>query len=132
MKKYLLSLVLFTTLFCHAEQPLSLDNVYMNVVKTDASGVVNHETIFHFCQSDHVIKAEYAGGKIQQGYLVGKFDEHNHLLFSYCQMQLDGKLDNGTSECEVSRDQDGKILLIEHFEWASRPGEMGTNIFKEL
>jgi hypothetical protein len=32
----------------------------------------------------------------------------------------------------VPKDQAGKILLTEHFEWISRPGEVGTNVFKEL
>lgn len=104
----------------------------MNVPKTDACGVVNHETIFQFRHENNVVKAEYSGGKIQQGFLVGQFTDKNHLRFSYCQMQIDGKLDNGVSECEVSKDADGKIILIEHFEWASRPGEFGTNVFKEL
>lgn len=104
----------------------------MNVVKTDACGVVNHETIFHFSQNDGVVEAVYAGGKIQRGFLVGRFAKNNQLIFSYCQMQIDGKLDNGTSECEVSRNEDGKILLTEHFEWASRPGEFGTNVFQEI
>jgi len=117
---------------CDAGQPISLDNVHMNVVKTDACGVVNHETIFYFQQKNNMVSAEYTGGKIQQGFLVGRFDEKDHFLFSYCQLQIDGKLDNGASECEVSKDQDGKILLTEHFEWASRPGEFGVNVFKEL
>ena len=132
MKKYLYSVAILAISISNAAQPISFDNIHMNVVKTDACGVVNHETIFHFRQRDNVVKAEYAGGKIQQGFLIGKFDEQNHLLFSYCQLQIDGKLDNGASDCEVSKDQDGKFLLTEHFEWASRPGEIGTNIFKEL
>ena len=132
MKKYIYLAVLFAASFCYAEQPICLDKIDMNVVKTDACGVVNHETIFHFSQNKDVITAKYAGGKIQQGFLVGKFIKGNQLVFSYCQMQIDGKLDNGVSQCEVSKNADGKIILTEHFEWASRPGEFGTNIFQEL
>lgn len=47
-------------------------------------------------------------------------------------MQLDGKLDNGVSTCEVGYSLDGKITITEHFEWKSRPGEFGTNVFEEL
>lgn len=91
--------------------------------QTEACGVVNHETIFYFSQKNGIVSAEYAGGKIQKGFLVGNIIKENQLVFSYCQLQLEGKLDNGTSQCEVSKDDNGKILLIEHFEWASRPGE---------
>jgi hypothetical protein len=132
MKKPIYLAVLFAAGFCYAEEPLSLDQVYMNVVKTDACGVVNHETIFHFSQNDHVVVAEYAGGKIQKGFLVGKITMGNQLAFSYCQMQMDGKLDSGLSQCEISKNENGKLTLTEHFEWASRPGEFGTNVFQEI
>lgn len=118
--------------YTHLNNSISLDKVRMNVVQTAASGVVNHETIFYFSQSGNVVTAEYSGGKISKGYLVGKFTNDHQLEFSYCQMQLDGKLDFGSSKCTVSRANNGKILLTERFEWASRPGEFGTNIFEEL
>ncbi|MDB6081827.1 MAG: n-acetylglutamate synthase [Chlamydiia bacterium] len=143
MKKYFSLVVLFLTVFCFTEkvfshsenekkQAICLDKIQMNVVKTAASGVVNHETIFHFSQNNGIVSANYTGGKIQQGFLVGRFTTENELVFSYCQMQLDGKLDNGASKCVVSRNENGKVILTEHFEWASRPGEFGTNIFQEL
>lgn len=110
----------------------SLDKIKMNVVKTDETGVVNHETIFHFSQDEDRVFAEYQGGKIQMGYLVGKLAADNRLVFTYCQMQKDGKLDNGVSDCELSKNEDGKLVLIERFEWKSRPGEFGINIFQEI
>jgi hypothetical protein len=118
----------------HSEKraKISLDTVKMNVIKTAENGVVNHETIFLFSQKNDVVSAEYSGGKIRLGFLVGKFPAENKLEFSYCQMQIDGKLDNGTSLCELSKNENGKITLTEHFEWKSRPGEFGTNIFQEM
>lgn len=109
-----------------------LDKIRMNVIKTAANGVVNHETIFLFSQKNNVVTAEYAGGKIRMGFLVGKFPTENQLAFSYCQMQTDGTLDNGVSLCELSKNKNGEITLTEHFEWKSRPGEFGTNIFQEI
>jgi hypothetical protein len=110
----------------------SLDKVKMNVVQTADNGVVNHETIFHFTQDKNVISAQYTGGKIHMGFLVGTLPSDNQLTFSYCQIQTDGTLDNGVSLCNLSKNQDGKIILTEHFEWKSRPGEFGTNIFQEI
>lgn len=132
MKTHFYCFVSLATNLCMADAPISLDAIAMNVVQTDACGVVNHETVFRFSQKDNLVQAVYAGGQIEKGFLIGRFDEPNHLLFTYCQIQLDGTLDNGVSRCEVSKDEEGKILLTEHFEWASRPGEMGINIFKEL
>jgi hypothetical protein len=112
--------------------PISLDGVKMNVIKTAENGVVNHETIFHFSQKDGIVSAVYQGGKILKGFLVGKLSTANQLEFSYCQMQIDGKLDNGLSTCQLSKNENGKITLTEHFEWKSRPGEFGTNVFQEF
>ena len=111
---------------------INLDKVVMKVIKTADNGVVNEKTFFHFSQNGNTVSAEYMGGKIKLGFLVGRFLSENQLSFSYCQMQLDGKLDNGISVCEVTSDQEGKITLLEHFEWQSRPGEFGTNIFQEI
>lgn len=115
-----------------SEQGFNLDGVKMNVIKTAENGVVNHETLFLFSQKEGLVSAEYVGGKIRLGFLVGRFLSPTQLTFSYCQMQIDGKLDNGVSVCEVSKAENGKITFTEHFEWKSRPGEFGTNIFQEL
>jgi hypothetical protein len=40
--------------------------------------------------------------------------------------------DNGVSSCEISVSDTGKIRLIEHFEWKTRPGERGVNVFEEI
>lgn len=109
---------------------MNLNNVKMNVIETAENGIVNELTIFTFSQTENFISATYSGGQILQGYLVGTFNQ-NKLSFSYCQLQTNGKMDNGQSECDILI-ENGKIRLIEHFTWASRKGETGTNIFQEL
>jgi hypothetical protein len=108
-----------------------LDNVKMNVVQTAPNGVVNELTIFTFSQNDNFISATYTGGRIFKGYLVGTIDR-NKLLFSYCQLQTDGRMDNGQSECDITIGEDGKIKLIEHFKFTSKNNEAGINVFREL
>jgi hypothetical protein len=41
-------------------------------------------------------------------------------------------LDNGGPRSELAISRKGKIRLIEHFEWKSRSGESGINIFEEI
>ncbi len=108
-----------------------LNNIQMNVVQTAGNGVVNHETLFNFSQKSNQVQAEYSGGQIAKGFLVGNL-KGAVLEFSYCQLQNDGKLDNGISQAELSRSSGGKLRLTEHFEWKSRPGETGINIFEQL
>lgn len=66
---------------------IDLNNIKMNVIKTAEGGIVNQETIFRFKQDRSTVRAEYAGGKIGAGYLVGKLTE-NILKFTYCQLRI--------------------------------------------
>ena len=110
---------------------INLDHIKMRVIETADNGVVNEDTIFHFTQQESYVEASYSGGKIKSGFLVGLIKE-NIVEFCYCQLQHDGILDNGSSRCELVLSNKGKIRLIEHFQWNSRPGEKGVNIFEEL
>ena len=119
------------------DMAINLDGLRMRVVSTAAVGVVNAETVFHFHQKDGSppdasgaeVWAEYAGGKIQRGTLVGT-REGDTLTFRYCQLQTDGVLDGGKSVCQVRR-LNGRTQIIERFQWESREG-FGENIFEEF
>ena len=97
---------------------------------TDGIGVVNKDTYFNFSQTENIVTAEYSGGGIKNGYLIGKL-EKDQLEFRYVQLQTDGKLDSGKSNCEVKILSDGRIQIVEHFKWETREGT-GTNIFEEI
>jgi hypothetical protein len=109
---------------------INLNNIKMNVIVTSENGVVNQHTIFSFYQEQNLVYANYSGGQIAKGYLVGNLSD-DKLEFTYCQVQVDGILDNGRSNAELTT-HNGKVRLVERFEWASRPGLMGINIFEEL
>jgi len=108
-----------------------LNGKCFNVTETAAAGVVDQETEFRFRQDDNIVTASYAGGQIRQGYLVGKLDGAA-LHFRYCQIQIDGRIDGGESHCTIERQDGGRLRIVERFEWASRPGETGVNVFEEL
>lgn len=76
------------------------------------------------------MSAEYAGGKIRQGYLVG-INSGTSLAFRYCQLETDGTLNGGESTCRLEIGKNGLVRIVENFEWASRPGG-GRNIIQEL
>jgi len=72
---------------------ISLNKIKMTVIETAETGVVNKDTIFAFTQTEDLVTAEYAGGQIKKGFLVGTISE-GKLKFSYCQVQTDGQFDN--------------------------------------
>lgn len=108
---------------------INLNGVKMTVIETAQNGVVNQDTLFSFSQENDLAFANYSGGKIRKGFLVGNVTQST-LEFTYCQVQHDDTLDHGKSVAELVIHQ-GKIRLVEHFEWGSRPGEKGTNTFEE-
>ncbi len=110
--------------------PISLDGKRLHVTSTAANGVVNAKTVFEFTQQGSLVWARYAGGRIALGYLVGRIDG-DRLVFRYAQTTLDGRLDGGQSNCEIVCTPDGRLRLLEHFQWESRDGT-GTNVFDEL
>lgn len=109
---------------------VSLNNIKMNVVHTDGIGVVNKDTVFEFSQVEDIVTARYSGGGIVDGYLIGKLNG-KELEFRYVQLQKDGELDGGKSNCEVKILDDGRFQIIENFQWESRKGT-GTNIFEQI
>jgi hypothetical protein len=110
-----------------------LNNLKMNVIQTSKNGIVNEETIFLFEQDAKTVKAQYSGGLIREGYLVGQLTD-GILKFTYCQQRITGELDHGASECILSKDKvSGKIKLEENFKMDTEDSkEIGTNIFMEI
>jgi hypothetical protein len=109
---------------------LRLGGRRMCAISTGAEGVVSSDTILNFEQIGNVVSARYRGGTIVDGYLIGLQDTSN-VRFRYVQVDVDGHLDSGVSTGTIERLNDGRLRLIEHFQWITRPGA-GTNIFEEI
>jgi hypothetical protein len=109
---------------------LSLNGLKMHVVSTAEVGEVNRDTIVDFSQEGSIISARYTGGKVRLGFLVGTINGRTG-SFRYAQVDNEGHIDGGTSSYEIERTDAGRMRLVEHFKWDSRPGS-GTNIFEEL
>jgi hypothetical protein len=102
----------------------------MCAVSTGANGVVSSDTILVFEQTGNVVSARYRGGTVVDGYLIG-LRHAATLQFRYVQADVHGNLDAGVSTGTIERLPDGRLRLIEQFQWLTRPGR-GTNIFEEI
>jgi len=109
---------------------ISLDSRIMYVSSTAQLGVVGSGTKLRFIQRGSRFIAKYSGGNIQRGCLVGKIINET-LEWHYLQYEQSGELHSGRSTCEIIEGIDGKVRVIEHFQWQTRPGS-GTNVFDEL
>jgi hypothetical protein len=109
---------------------LDLDGRRMRAAVTDPQGVVSPETILVFEQAGDVVCARYRGGAIAAGRLVGRLDGLRTLRFCYAQTDRSGRLDAGISKGTLETMPDGRLRLVEEFQWLTRP-ERGTNVFEE-
>lgn len=100
----------------------------MNAVQTAASGVVDASTVFEFHQTGNRVHARYSGGKVERGCLVGRV-HRDELRFRYFQIHTNGSKDGGLSVCELCRNDDNLLQIIEHFEWDAGKG---TNVLREI
>lgn len=111
-------------------KPFNFNALKMNAVETDPNGVINEHTIFTFEQDEDIVYAQYVGGEIIRGQLIGRITD-DKLHFRYCQIDTDGNLDGGESYCDLQYSDDGLIQIIENFQWESRD-EQGRNVIQEM
>lgn len=111
-------------------QRFDLNGVRMTVSSAGAHSAVSAATILTFEQQGNVVSARYRGGEIVDGYLIG-YVAGQSLHFRYVQADRNGRLDTGVSEGMLDRLADGRLRLVEHYQWLTRP-ERGTNTFEEI
>ncbi|WP_406727999.1 hypothetical protein WJ438_29990 [Streptomyces sp. GD-15H] len=108
----------------------SLDGLVLAPVADQAPGQVGTRTRFAYHEQDGAIRAEYAGGDVVRGYLVGTREE-DRLDFRYVQLKRDGSTSSGHCVSTVVELPDGRLRLEENWEWESQPGS-GTSVVEQL
>ena len=90
---------------------------------------VSAQTIFSYHQQGNVIWAEYSGGNVEKGFLVGTMDDKHCLHFTYQHINKAGELKSGSCDSEP-REVDGKLRFYEKWKWTT--GGEGTSIIEEI
>lgn len=101
---------------------------FLNIENT-ADGEVGGGTTFTYHQDGDVIWAEYGGGAIDRGWLIGT-RQGDQLQFRYVHMNVDGETSSGRCHTQIEVDDTGAIRLRESWTWESRPGS-GTSVLVE-
>ena len=117
------------TLFEEREEPFSVDGRFFTAVENSESGEVSDQTIFCYHQKGNVIWAEYSGGSVAKGFLVGTMDENRGLHFTYQHLNNAGELKAGACDSKP-REENGKLRFYEQWQWTT--GEAGRSIIEEI
>jgi hypothetical protein len=108
----------------------SLDGLVLAPVADQAPGQVGTRTRFTYHEQDGRVWAEYAGGDVVRGHLVGT-RVGDRLDFRYVQLKRDGTTASGHCLTDVVLLEDGRVRLEESWEWESGEGS-GTSVVEEL
>ncbi|WP_460064643.1 hypothetical protein [Streptomyces sp. YKOK-I1] len=110
--------------------PRSLDGLVLAPVADQAPGQVGTRTRFAYHEHDGVIWADYAGGDVVRGHLVGTREE-DRLDFRYVQLKQDGTTSSGHCVSTVLALPDGRVRLEETWSWESQEGS-GTSVVEQV
>ncbi|AWK08110.1 hypothetical protein SSP531S_25420 [Streptomyces spongiicola] len=108
----------------------SLEGLVLAPVADQAPGQVGTGTRFAYHEERGRVWAEYAGGDVVRGHLVGT-REGDRLDFRYVQLRRDGTTASGHCVSTVVELPDGRVRLEEAWEWESRRGR-GTSVVEQL
>jgi catechol 2,3-dioxygenase-like lactoylglutathione lyase family enzyme len=107
-----------------------LDGKVFQAVADVEGGEVDAATVFTYHERDGEIWAEYSGGLIKRGNLVGT-RSGDRLDFRYSQLNVSGETSTGHCVSTVETLPDGRLRLEETWQWESRPGS-GTSVVEEV
>ncbi|WP_406281077.1 hypothetical protein [Embleya sp. NBC_00896] len=108
----------------------SLDGLVFAPLDRPEHGEVDAATRFAYHEADGVVWAEYRGGDIVRGHLVGTRDG-DRLDFRYVQLNRAGGTASGHCVSVVVVLADGRLRLDETWEWESRDGK-GTSAVEQI
>ena len=116
-------------LFATTQDLFSLEDRFFTVVDNSATGEVSDKTIFSYHQKGNVIWAEYSGGSIVKGFLLGTMDDNHTLHFDYRHINKSG--DSKSGSCvSCPKMENGKLRFYEKWKWDG--GEEGTSVIEEV
>nr|WP_299071849.1 n-acetylglutamate synthase [uncultured Allomuricauda sp.] len=111
---------------------MNYDKKRFRPVQNTENGETSAETIFEYRQSGNILTAEYEGGQIKKGHLIGLVSDDGTIEMRYHQVNTKGELMTGICFSKPKIMENGKIRLYETWEWTSGDKSKGTSILEEL
>ncbi|WP_406825754.1 n-acetylglutamate synthase [Pedobacter sp. KACC 23697] len=110
---------------------INYDNKIFKPVTNSENGETSDETIFRYKQKGNILTAEYEGGKIISGHLIGLVDQDGNIEMRYHQVNKQGELMTGICRSKPELLANGKIRLHETWQWTSGDQSTGQSVIEE-
>jgi len=111
---------------------MNYNNKRFKAVQNSSNGETSDETIFEYKQTGNVLTAEYKGGNILTGHLIGLVDDYGNIDMRYHQVNEKGELMTGICKSKPEVSSNDKIILHENWQWTSGDKSKGTSILEEI
>ena len=96
------------------------------------NGEVTEQTLFLYHQNGSLLWAEYSGGDILKGSLIGSVSDNGELDFVYHHMNREMQVKTGKCHSVPTMKENGKIELSEQWEWTSKDYSAGESLLVEV
>lgn len=105
--------------------------IFIPKINTE-NGEVDNQTIFKYHQNESVVWAEYIGGDIIRGNIIGTVSEQGVLDFYYQHVNKQGQLRIGKCHSVPYVLENYKLELHEEWQWLNGDKSAGSSIITEI
>ncbi len=95
------------------------------------NGEVDGDTVFEYHQNDNIMWAEYSGGDVIKGHMIGTVAENGELNFYYQHINNQKELRIGICHSVPEVLENGKIELHEKWQWMNGDKSEGVSVVVE-
>lgn len=111
--------------------PVAYEGRVFRAVSNSVSGEVSGDTVFWYRQEGDVVWAEYSGGDVIKGFLVGTAAPDGRLEFSYQHVNRNKAVRIGACSTVPEVLPDGRLRLHEEWRWLNGGCESGRSVLEE-
>ena len=101
-------------------------------ISNTENGETSNETLFQYKQVGNILTAEYSGGKVKYGHLIGLVDDAGNIEMRYHQVNDKDELMTGICQSTPEILENGKVRLHEIWEWTSGDRSKGQSMIEEI
>ncbi len=109
---------------------INLNNKTFKALENSSNGEVSNETIFHYFQEKSVVWADYKGGSITKGFLIGKI-VGDTIEFNYQHINESMELLTGKCKSQPQINIEGRVELLEQWQWTCKDFSKGSSVLIE-
>jgi hypothetical protein len=110
---------------------INLDGRTFTTETNTSNGEVDSRTRFSYHQRERFVWAEYSGGSIVAGHLMGVIRDDDSLDMRYHHLNDAGEVLAGTCRSVIG-EEDGRVVLDERWQWLTGDRSTGTSRVVEV